>query len=60
MLHLQVKAACSGATGAERTAACAVRALASVPCAWLQAHTYDLCDVLATPPAGDPPCFVLL
>jgi hypothetical protein len=46
MPHLQVKAACSGATGAERTAACAVRALASVPCAWLQAHTYDLCDVL--------------
>jgi hypothetical protein len=43
---LQVNAACSGATGSERTAASAVRALASVPCVWLQAHTYDLCDAL--------------
>jgi hypothetical protein len=45
-LPLQVNGACSGATGTERTAACAIRALASVPCVWLQAHAYDLCDAL--------------
>lgn len=43
---LQINAACSGVSAAERTAASAIRALASVPCVWLQAHWHDLCDTL--------------
>ena len=54
-LSPQINAACSGASASERTAASAIRALASVPCAWLQPHALDLCDALRAAASMCPP-----
>ncbi len=56
----QINADCSGASASERTAASAIRDLASVPCAWLQPHALDLCDALRAAASMCPPQLIHL